>query len=285
MGRHRLGSRRLRVEPLESRHLLAQLGGLVIDQIFPVGDVDFHQFTITQQHLDAAAGAVRITLSLSDSFGTFIPQATLHRHGGVQIGGMLNAGSKNRYTLNEPGIYTVMVRDNDHRDVGGYAIALAGLNPPSSDAVTITPARCIPVASQPGQIATYTFTASAGDLMTISLADTSSSARVSFLAPSCITRRRASGFRCWGNDGQYAVGDVCGQQVPDAALPHTGLYVVQVYDNNYTHTHANGYAIALEGLSPPSENAVEISAGMRGHAAGSSWARSMLTGLSGPRGI
>jgi hypothetical protein len=260
--RHRAGSRRLRLEPLESRNLLAQLGGLVIDQIFPVGDVDYHQFAITEQHLDAAAGPVRVTLSLSDSFGTFIPQATLHGHGGVQIGGLLNAGSKSRYTLSEPGIYTVMVRDNDHRDVGGYALALAGLNPPSSDAVTITPGEMQQGGLQTGQIATYTFTASAGDVMTLSLADTGSSASGFF--PRAELYHSATGQRLSlrsATTGSPQIEMSGGNKYLTQPLPHSGLYVVQVYDNNYTHTHPDGYAIALEGLRPPSENAVEIVAG------------------------
>jgi hypothetical protein len=260
--RRRTGSRRLTLETLESRHLLTELGGVVIDEIFPAGDIDSHPFLISQQHLDAAGGKVHITLSLSDSLGTFIPQAILVDQSGNQIGDLLGAGSKNRYELRTPGIYSVAVRDNDHQDVGGYAIGLAGLNPPSSDAMTIEPGDVRTGSLSPGQIATYTFTAAAGDLMTISLADTSSS-DAGFLPRAELyysaTGQRLSLLGAAAGSTQWEMS--AGNKYLTRPMPHTGLYVLQVYDNNYTHTHANGYAIALEGLSPPSENAVEISSG------------------------
>jgi hypothetical protein len=255
------------LETLESRHLLAQFGGLVIDSIFPAGDTDVHQFAVSQQQLDAASGKIQVTLSLSDSFGTFIPQAILYHESGNQIGGMLGSGNKNRYELREPGTYNVLVRDNDHKDVGEYAVALAGLNPPSSDAVSMSPGDVQKGILLPGQVATYTFTASAGDVMTISLAETDSSAAGFFPRAELYfspTGQRLSLIS--GTTGGTVNEMSSGKKYITRPLQQSGLYVIQVYDNNYTHTHDNGYAIALEGLRPPSEDAVSIAPG--GYASG-----------------
>ncbi|MCL4205860.1 MAG: Ig-like domain-containing protein [Pirellulaceae bacterium] len=241
---------------------MTQFGGLVIDAIFPVGDTDVHPFAVSQAQLDAAGGKIQITLSLSDSFGTFIPQAILYHESGDQIGGMLGSGSKSRYELREAGTYNVLIRDNDHKDAGDYAVAVTGLNPVSSDAVSISAGDVKAGLLLPGQIATYTFTASAGDVMTISLAETDSST-AGFLPRAELyyspTGQRLSVLSA--TTGGTVNEMSSGKKYITRPLQQTGQYVIQVYDNNYTHTHDNGYAIALEGLSPPSADAVSITAG------------------------
>lgn len=260
--RRRTSNRRLVLEALESRHLLAYIGGLVYGQIFPVGDVDSYTFQIQQQHLDAAGGPVRVTLSLSDSIGSFIPEAALFGPQNTLVGNILTAGNKVRYELRDPGIYTVLVQDNNHRDTGPYALALAGLNPPSSDAIPLTAGQTFAGNLLAGQVATHTFQASEGDILTISLADTSSSAAGFF--PRAELYDSATGNRLTlrgaiTGDTQREMS--AGRKYLTRPLPRDGLYVIQVYDNNYSDTHADGYVITLEGLSPPSENAVELVAG------------------------
>ncbi len=261
-GRRRTSRRRLVLEALESRHLLAQIGGVVYGEIFPVGDVDSYTFQINQQHLAAADGRVRVTLSLSDSIGAFAPQASLFGPQDNLVGNIVTAGNKVRYELRDPGTYVVLVQDNNHRDIGPYALALAGLNPPSSDAVPLTAGKTYAGSLLEGQVATHTFQASKDDILTISLADTSSSAAGFF--PRAELYDSATGNRLTlrgaiTGDNQREMS--AGRKYITRPLPRDGLYVIQVYDNNYSHTHADGYVITLEGLSPPSENAVELVAG------------------------
>ncbi len=261
-GRRRSSNRRLALEALESRYLLAQIGGLVYGDIFPAGDIDSHSFVINQQHLDAAGGPVRVTLSLSDSIGSFIPQASLFGPHNTLVGSVLSAGNKVRYELRDPGFYTVLVRDNDHRDTGPYALSLAGLNPPSSDAVPLTAGETFAGSLLAGQVATHPFHASKDDILTISLADTSSSADGFFPRAELYDSATGSRLSLKGaitGDSQREMS--AGRKYITRPLPRTGMYVIQVYDNNYSDAHADGYVITLEGLSPPSENAVELVAG------------------------
>jgi hypothetical protein len=260
--RRRASGRRLALEALESRHLLAQIGGLAYGDIFPAGDIDSHSFVIDQQHLDAAGGPVSITLSLSDANASFIPKAALFGPQHTLLGSTLSAGNKVRYELRDPGVYTVLVQDNDHRDTGPYALSLAGLNPPSSDAIALDAGETFAGSLLTGQVATHTFQASEKDVLTISLADTSSSAAGFFPRAELYdsaTGSRLSLLDATTRDSQREMS--AGRKYVTRPLPRTGSYVIQVYDNNYSDSHANGYVITLEGLSPPSENAVELVAG------------------------
>ncbi len=248
------------MESLEDRRVLAW-GGLITDTIFPAGDVDGHFFTITEDDLAAAGGSYIVTLSLSDDYVGFRPLATLYSPTGDQFG-RLNAGEKRVYELDEPGTYGVEVRDSDDRDTGDYALDLEGLNPTSTDAVAISLGDVTTGILLPGEIHELTFTAAAGDVLTVALAETDSD--LAGFHPRAELYHSSSGERITlssASTGGAARELSSGEKYVSQPLARSGLYVVQVYDDNYNDAHERGYAITVEGLSPPSEDAVWIALG------------------------
>lgn len=260
-------ARRLVLEPLESRRLLAVGGGGIIDSIFPVGDSDDHPFFVSAAELAAAGGEYVVSVSLTKSVGEFTPSGSLYYQPGSpssadQIGGSVAAGNKAVYRLRDPGTYFVRVSDNNDQETGNYGVGLEGLNPPSADAQAITLGDTKTGTIVAGQLDEYTFTAAAGDVITLSLADTSASAagyepRAELYHSTSGDRIKLSSATTGGSTSEFSAG----RKYISDPLTRGGLYVIQVFDSDYTETHANGYALALEGLSPPSTDAGWIAMG------------------------
>ncbi|MCH5375338.1 MAG: hypothetical protein JJ992_15305, partial [Planctomycetes bacterium] len=258
--------RRLLLETLESRCVLASLGDVLTSDIFPTGDADDWFLAISEEELDAAGGSYIVAISLSESLldnnAAFQPQATLYSSSGDQIGGLLTSGDKRTYELDEPGNYRVRVRDNDDSDTGRYALNVEGLNPVSADAIEISLGDVQTGVLDPGAVDAFTFTASSGDVVTIALAETDANA--SGYHPRAELYHSATGERIAlssASTGGTARELSSGRKYISPPLQRAGLYVVHVYDDNYSDVDDKGYAFTVEGLSPPSEDAIWIARG------------------------
>ena len=210
-----------------------------------MGEVD--EFTFT-----ATAGNI-VTLSLSETHPG--SRATLYSSAGDKVRlssastgnrvGQVVAGNK---VFSEPllaGTYVIQVHDDNYTDIGDYQLSLEGLVPVSADAVAFTPGETKTGDIVAGEVDTYKFTATGGDVVTVSLSDV-----VSGLS----SRLWAELYSPSGNK----VAKLAGTNGPDEVengnkvvyrLPaETGTYVIQVYDYDYTHPEA--YGVTLEGLNP-----------------------------------
>jgi len=248
------GLRRLTLEQLESRNLLSISGNVLTDNIFPAGDRDAHYFNLTPQQLAAAGGSYVATLAVSGATGEFKPRAKLELPGGNQLGSEIGAGSSGTFTLNVAGTYTVRVQDNDDGDTGTYALALEGIRPPSLDAQEIEPGDLksdrLDVMAE---VDAYTFTAAAGDIVTLSLSESHSGSRGTLYSPA------GDKVKLYSSSTGNRVNHVTpGSKVLSEPLG-AGTYVIQVHDNSYRTT--GDYQLALEGLVPPSADAVTLTLG------------------------
>lgn len=246
--------RRLTLEQFEARDLLSVSGNVLIDEIFPEGDVDDFDFFLSSQDLATAGGEYVVTLAVSSGLGAFQPRVRFEAPGGNLLGSEIEAGNSRTFKLTAAGNYKVRVWDNDHRDVGMYALALEGISPPSLDAREIKPGN---VKSERlnvmGQVDAYTFTAAAGDIVTLSLSESHSGSRATLFSP------QGDKVKLYSSSTGSRVSQVTpGSKVLSERLG-AGTYVIQVHDNSYRAV--GDYQLALEGLVPASEDAVGLALG------------------------
>jgi hypothetical protein len=253
------GPRHLGFEQLEVRRVLSFSGNVFSGTISPIGDVDDETeglfFNVTANDLAAAGGQIVATLSLSGANGSFLPVARVFLPSGNQLNGTLFSGDKVQMTLTQAGSYAVRIQDNDNNATGTYAVNLEGLRPPSLDAEDIDLGDVtVGGIGLMGEVDEYLFSAGVGDVVTLSLADTgfgSYSPRAELFAPSGQTVDIFS-----TTTGQRRDAVTPGDKLITQQLVEAGTYVVQVFDNNYMDT--GSYALAVEGISPPSEDAIPI---------------------------
>lgn len=247
----RKGLRRLTLERLESRNLLSVSGNVRTDEIFPAGDVDDFDFFLSLQDLDAAGGQYIVTLAVSGGLDAFQPRVRFEAPGGSLLGSEIDAGDSRTFTLTDAGNYKVRVGDNDNRDVGMYALALEGIAPPSLDAqeIELGDLRSERLDVM-GQVDAYTFTAAAGDRVTLSLSESHAGSRATLFSP------LGDQVKLYSSSTGTRVSQVTpGSKVRSEPL-NAGTYVIQVHDNSYRAV--GDYQLALEGLVPASEDAVEL---------------------------
>lgn len=251
----------LALEGIQPPSLDAQaitLGELKTAGLDVMGEVDEYTFTAT-------AGNV-VTLSLSEShLGS---RATLFSPAGDEVK-LYSASTGNRVSqvaagskvLSEPlqaGKYVIQVHDNNYTAVGNYQLSLEGLVPASADAVALTPGETKTGDIGAGEVDAYKFTATGGNIVTVSLSDlvsgTNSRLWAELYSPSGIKVAKLP-----GTNGFDEVEN--GNKVVYRLPAETGTYVIQVYDFDYTHPEA--YGMTLEGLNPPSLDAIAIAFGQQ----------------------
>ncbi|MCU0978486.1 MAG: hypothetical protein MUF25_04885, partial [Pirellulaceae bacterium] len=242
------------LEQLESRRLLSISGNVLTENIYPAGDRDEHYFSITSQDLAAVGGEYVVTLSLSGGLSGFQPVARMQAPSGSLIGSEIDAGSSQTFKLSVAGDYRVQVQDNDDQDTGTYVLALEGINPPSLDAQAITLGeRKSARLDVMGEVDEYTFTATAGNIVTLSLSESHLGSCATLFSPTGDKVKLYS-----ASTGNRVSQVAAGNKVLSEPL-QAGKYVIQVYDNNYTAI--GDYELSLEGLVPASANAVTLTPG------------------------
>ncbi len=246
--------RRLMLEQLESRRVLSVSGDVLTDNIYPVGDSDEHFFTIDSQDLASAGGKYVVSLALAGADAGFLPQAKLYSPAGDPLGSDLDSGSSQTFTLTTVGTYVVRVQDNNDQDTGVYALALEGINPPSQDA-QLTKLGELKNGSLDvmGEVDEYTFTATAGNIVTLSLSETHLGSRATIYAPTGEKVKLYSALL-----GNRVTEVTAGHKVVSEPL-QSGTYVIQVFDDNYADI--GDYQLSLEGLVPASADAVLLTPG------------------------
>lgn len=242
------------LEQLESRRVLSVSGDVLTDNIYPAGDTDEHYFTLDAEDLSSAGGEYVVTLALAGASGGFQPVARLYSPTDNPVGSELDAGSSRTFTLTAVGTYSVKVQDNNNQDTGTYALALEGINPPSEDAQETTlgglESGSLDVM---GEVDEYTFEATAGNIVTISLSETHGGSRATLYSPAGDEVKVYS-----ATTGNRVTRVLAGNKALSEPL-QAGTYVIQVYDDNYAD--AGNYQLSLEGLVPASADAVSLALG------------------------
>ena len=208
-------------------------GGFKSGTIAVSGEIDQYTFS-------GKAGDV-VTLSVGETdVGSYRPRAGLYSAGGDLVD-TVSSGEKIIASLPAEGAYVIQVYDDDYTQTGSYLVALEGLTPASADAAAIVSGEVKSGKIEAGEVDAYTFSGSAGDRVAISLSE---------FVPGTTPELWAALYSPGGEQVTAAGADEVenGKQVL-YTLPAGGVYVIQVYDNDYRD--AEDYALALEGLAPP----------------------------------
>jgi len=249
------------LNPPSSDAVAISTGDVQTNTIAMMAEVDEYTFT--------AAVGDRVTLSLADTASaSYAPRAVLYSPSGQEVElrsattgsqvGHVEGGKKVvSAVLAEAGVYVIQVYDNNFTDTGQYRLALEGLVDASEDAEPIVLGEVRSGTIDAGEIDEYTFLASAGDVVTVSLSD---------VDPGSDTELWAELYSPSGEKVEKLYGTTGPDEVENGEkvvypLPATGTYVIQVFDGDYAHSEP--YAVALEGLKPPSPppHSVAISVG------------------------
>jgi YD repeat-containing protein len=139
-------------------------GTLTNGSLDDIGEIDVFSFQ--------ASGGEMIALNLTSPTGTFSPTMDLFD----PTGRTLTSGfgvSEYGDVLTNAGVYTVLVRYGFGSRTGAYTLYLQNLTSPCATSGTITCGGLVSGLLQPDGLATYSFAAVAGDVVTVRLSSTS----------------------------------------------------------------------------------------------------------------
>jgi hypothetical protein len=204
--------------------------------------LDVKQFTFTGQQGDDITLAMTSTATSSG----FSAYANVYGPSGDNIDNFSATGQRS-ITLPESGTFMVNVHDYYFASKGAFTIGLEGTHPMSPSPTPLVPGGFVTGSiTAPIDVRQFTFTASDGDLLGLSLTSTptqpSFSAYANVYAPSGdnIDNFSATGLRY-------------------LTVHETGTYMVQLHDYYYTKTGT--FKIGLEGIAPHSPDALALPAG------------------------
>jgi hypothetical protein len=213
-------------------------GGIV------AAEVDLYTFTGT------AGQFITVTLAETAGFGGFgqAPRVNLIAPSNTVVDPRFDANAQHNYKLTETGTYVLRVNANDFVGAGSYSLSLECISPPSPDAVAIGYGSLVSGGIVAAEVDLFTFTGTAGHFVTVTLAETAGfggfgqAPRVCLIAPSNAI------VDCFDANAQR-----------NYALTETGTYVLRVNANDFVG--AGSYSLGLEGIRPPSPDAVGIGHG------------------------
>lgn len=221
-------------------------GDLASDAIDAPADVDL--FTFAGQSGDL----VTLTVSETSAWGSSFNDAratVVTPTGGPLI--QFDSESQQTLTLPDNGVYTVRINANNLLSIGSFNFGYECILPvPSPDAVALAVGDLAAGAiDAPADVDLFTFTGLAGDVLTLTISETSAwgssfnDARATVITPS---------------GGQLIVFDSDSQQT--VTLPEAGTFTIHVNANNLLST--GSYNLGIEALLPvPSPDAIPIAAG------------------------
>ena len=152
-------------------------------------------------------------------------------------------------TLTETGTHVVQVQAQDSIATGTDGVSVEGISPASVDAVALALGDAVEDSINiGGDVDAYTFVGATGDVVTVSLGQVT-------LFGGGWTRVQARVFAPSGTE----LATVLDGTQPEFTLTETGTHVVQVHDLGYGQS--GGYGIGVEGVSPPSLDAVALALG------------------------
>ena len=221
-------------------------GDLASNEIEAPADADL--FTFTGQ----AGDLVSLTLSETSNWGSSIndARATVFTPTGDQLI-LFDSNSQQTVTLPENGTYTIRVNANNLLSFGTYNLGVESILPvPSPDAVPLGSGDLASDAIEaPADVDLFTFTGQAGDLVSLTLSETSNWG-------SSINDARATVFTPTGD--QLIIFDSNSQQT--VTLPENGTYTIRVNANNLLSIGT--YNLGVESILPvPSPDVVPLASG------------------------
>jgi uncharacterized protein YjdB len=194
--------------------------------------VDLYTFTGT------ASEFITVTLARTSGFPSFgqEPRVCLIAPSDTIVE-CFDANAQRNYTLGESGTFVLRVNANNFVTTGSYALGLESIRPPSPDAVGISYGDLVGGSLASAQVDLYTFTGTASEFITVTLARTSGfpsfgqEPRVCLIAPSDTI------VECFDANAQrnYTLGE-------------SGTFVLRVNANNFVTT--GSYALGLSLIAP-----------------------------------
>jgi tricorn protease-like protein len=220
------------------------VGDVVAGTIGAVAEVD--EFTFT-----ANAGAVvTVALAATAGFAGDGAVASLFSPSGIEVG-TLAAGTSPEFTLTETGQHVIEVHaggTTDLRlvDTGSYALAVEGVTPASGSALTLGTTVTGDIAGA-AEIDSYTFSGNAGEVVTVVLGEVSG-----FNPDNLYAELFAPSGAAYPNPFTTS-------SEPEFTLAETGTHTLQILA--FALTGTGDYAFSVEGVSPPSGDAVAMNVG------------------------
>lgn len=215
-------------------------GSLPAGSISTAGEVDQLTFsgTLNQQ--------VTLTLAVTSGFSPYTAWATVFTPAG-EILTQFGANGQMQVTLPAAGVYLVQIRASNFVATGGYRFGLECMSPPGGGPRALgCGALLSDTLTAPGDIDQFTFTGTAGQQVTLTLAISSGfspyTAWLTVFTPS------GSVFTSFGANGQ--------QQL---TLPDAGTYVVQIRASNFVAVGA--YNIGFECRRPVGGTVTSLACG------------------------
>ena len=227
--------------------LALNLGDLVSASIDEAGEVDLFPFTGTAGDIISIALAQTVGF---DSFHGVLAQARLVSPTGDTLS-VWNANSQPEFTLPTSGTYAVVVRASNLTATGDYSLGLEGVSPVSPDRVSIAigDLKTDQTISAAAEVDEFVFTGTAGDIVSIALAQTAGfDSFHGVLAQARLFSPAGVEVSAWNANNQ-----------PEFTLEETGTYLIQVQASNYVYTGT--YSLGLEGVLPLSPDRVSIALG------------------------
>jgi hypothetical protein len=224
---------------------LMACGDVVSGAIKAGGQVDQYRFAGT-------ANAI-VTLTLADTAGFdalfgVVAKANVFAPSGKLVVGF-NANGQQQLTLAESGTYLVQVQSDDLASTGSYNFGLQCRSPVAQTSTAMSCGSLPQGKLVAAQVDQYTFSGTAGAIVTLTLADTAGFdalfgvvAKANVFAPS----------------GKLVVGfNANGQQ--QLTLAETGTYLVQVQSDDLAST--GSYSLGLQCRSPVAQTSTAMSCG------------------------
>jgi hypothetical protein len=215
-------------------------GGIVAGTIDAA--IDVKQFTFNGQSGDV------VTLALTSTPGQsgFDAYAQVFGPSGTRYDDFFATGQR-PLTLAESGVFMVHVSDHNGAEQGSFTIGLEGINPISPNPTPLVKGGFVQGVIDTGiDVEQYTFQANVNDLIGISLTSTPGAAGFDSLADVYAPSGELV-------DSFFATG------LRYITAAEAGTYMVQVHDHDYGQN--GSFKVGLEGIKPPSPDALALPAG------------------------
>ena len=205
--------------------------------------LELDTFTFTAEAGDIVTITFLQTLAVDAGFSV---RGLVYTPGGVLFANLTTlVGGINNLAIAQPGTYTLRVSDSDSTKRGSYAVGLTWLLPASKRCGSQTPLGCGQVVnasvSAPLELDTFTFTAEAGDIVTITFLQT--------LAVDAGFSVRGLVYTPAG--GLFANLTTLVGGINNLAITQPGTYTLRVSDSD--STKRGSYAVGLTWLLPASK--------------------------------
>ena len=202
------------VPSVASAQVTIHYGDCIKDSIVPVGKVNTYLFTAT-------AGDIITVLMGTTSF-SFHPRIEVYSPSGTLLKTSIDSAAFTSARIDTlklavSGTYTILGLDCCAENGGGYGLSLQRVNPAQNGKISAYGSTVTDTLKSAGSLRGFTFTATASDIVTISIAapDFSFRPKIELYTPAGVLLRKATDTTSWSSN-----------RISLVQLPSTGTYTI-----------------------------------------------------------